>query len=85
MTRNSVTRKLKTTRRTRAPARSARVKRPDTLETLIAANAQALALPVHPAWKPGVKLNLRSLLVHAALVDEFALPDDTEPAPVFRA
>jgi hypothetical protein len=85
MTRKPVTRTLKTTRRTRTPARSARVKTPDTLETLIAANAQALALPVDPAWKPGVTLNLRSLFVHAALVDEFILPDDTEPAPVFRA
>jgi len=25
------------------------------------------------------------ILRYAALVEEFALPDDTEPAPVFRA
>ncbi len=52
---------------------------------LVAASAQALALPIEPAWHPGVKLNLQLILRHAALVDEFALPDETEPAPVFRA
>jgi hypothetical protein len=51
----------------------------------MAAYAEALALPLDPAWKAGVKLNLQSLLVHARLVDEFTLPDATEPAPVFRA
>jgi hypothetical protein len=55
------------------------------METLLAASAQALALPVDPAWRAGVKHNLQLILRYAALVEEFALPDDTEPAPVFRA
>ncbi len=49
------------------------------------AGAQALALPIDPAWRAGVKLNLQLLFRHATLVDEFALPDESEPAPVFRA
>ena len=55
------------------------------IETLVAASAQALALPVEPAWRAGVKRNLQVILEHAALVDQFSLPDDIEPAPVFRA
>lgn len=51
---------------------------------LIAASAQALALPLDPAWH-AVKLNLQLLFKHAALVDEFLLADEIEPAPVFRA
>jgi hypothetical protein len=42
-------------------------------------------LPIDPAWRAGVKLNLQLIFRYAALVDEFALPDETEPAPVFRA
>jgi hypothetical protein len=38
-----------------------------------------------PAWRAGVKLNLHLILTHAASVDQFSLPDDVEPAPVFRA
>jgi hypothetical protein len=30
-------------------------------------------------------MNLQVTLRHAALVGEFALPDDAEPAPVFEA
>jgi len=85
MTRKSMTGKVKTARRARKPARALRAKRPDAMAMLVAASAQALALPIEPAWHPGVKLNLQLILRHAALVDEFALPDETEPAPVFRA
>lgn len=49
------------------------------------ANAQTLALPIDPAWRPAITLNLRLLFKHAMMVDEFSLPNDTEPAPVFRA
>ena len=49
------------------------------------ASAQALGLTLDPAWQAGVKFNLQLILRHAALVDEFALPDDAEPAPVFHA
>jgi hypothetical protein len=52
---------------------------------LVTANAQALGLTLDPAWHDSVAFNLRLILRHAALVDEFALPDDAEPAPVFHA
>jgi hypothetical protein len=81
----SVTRGAKAARRTGAPARPLRAKKPDAMETLLAASAQALALPIDPAWRAGVKLNLQLIFRYAALVEEFALPDETEPAPVFRA
>ena len=38
-----------------------------------------------PEWLPAVKANLEVTLKHAATVAEFDLPDDAEPAPVFRA
>jgi hypothetical protein len=51
----------------------------------IAASARALALPVEPEWYPAVRSNLVVTWKLAALVAEFELPDDAEPAPVFRA
>ena len=33
----------------------------------------------------GLNFNLQLVLRHATLVDEFPLPDDAEPAPVFHA
>jgi hypothetical protein len=57
----------------------------DVIETLVAANAQALGLPLDPAWRESVKGNLQLILAHAGLVDQFTLPDEVEPAPVFRA
>lgn len=57
----------------------------DEIDALVAANAQALGLALDPRWRAGIAFNLRLILQHAALVDEFALPDDAEPAPVFHA
>jgi hypothetical protein len=57
----------------------------DTVDALVVASAQALGLTLDPSWQAGVTFNLQLILRHAALVDEFALPDDTEPAPVFQA
>jgi hypothetical protein len=78
-------------------AKSARAKRPrpvraaaktkpeNSVDALVAASAQALGLALDPAWHKSIAFNLRLILRHAALVDEFALPDDAEPAPVFHA
>jgi len=55
------------------------------LDDFIAAAAAALKLPLDPTWKPAVKANLEVTLKHAATVAEFPLPDDAEPAPVFKA
>ena len=57
----------------------------DPLDDYIDAVGQALALPIDDAWRPAVKANLEVSLRLARLVDEFALPDETEPASVFAA
>jgi hypothetical protein len=57
----------------------------DPLDDYVDAAAKALALPIDPAWKPAVKANLEFSLRIARLVDEFPLPDETEPASVFAA
>ena len=54
-------------------------------DDFITASARALALPVDPSWYPAVRTNLDVTWKLADLVAEFALPDDAEPAPVFRA
>jgi 1-carboxybiuret hydrolase subunit AtzG-like protein len=56
----------------------------DAMNSLGAASAQALGLTLDPSWETGVAFNLQLILRHAALVDEFPLPDDAEPAPIFR-
>ena len=56
----------------------------DNLEVLIAASARALALPVEPAWYPTIRSNLEVTFRLAALVADYPLLDDAEPAPVFR-
>jgi hypothetical protein len=57
----------------------------DPLDDYIDAVAKALALPVEDSWRPAVRANLEISLRLARLVDEFSLPDETEPASVFAA
>jgi hypothetical protein len=57
----------------------------DPLDNYIDAVGKALGLPIDDAWKPGVRANLQVSLRLARLVDEFPLPDETEPASVFAA
>jgi hypothetical protein len=57
----------------------------DPLNDYIDAVASALALPIDPAWKPAVRANLEVTFRLARLVDEFPLPDESEPASVFAA
>jgi hypothetical protein len=57
----------------------------DPLDDYITAAAAVLALPLDPAWRPAVRMHLDITLRLAGLVAEFELPDDAEPAPVFRA
>ena len=85
MTRKPISRKAKSARRARPPARPLRSRKPNDVSALAAAVVKALALPVEPAWHAGITFNLQLLLKHAALIDGFALPDESEPAPVFRA
>ena len=55
------------------------------LEQLIDAAAEALGVPLEPEWKPAVKANLAVTLRLGALVSELELPDEAEPALVFKA
>ncbi len=57
----------------------------DPLDDYIDAVAKALALPIEDGWRPAVRANLEISLRLARLVDEFSLPDETEPASVFAA
>ena len=57
----------------------------DPLDDFIDAVSKALALPVEEAWRPAVRANLEVSLRLGRMVDEFALPDETEPAPIFTA
>jgi len=57
----------------------------DDLDAWLDANAAVLGLPVAPEWRDSVRLHLRITRDHAQRVMEFTLPDDADPAPVFRA
>ena len=45
--------------------------------------AELIGLTLDPAHRPGVILNFGRIAEMAALVMEFPLPDDCEPAPVY--
>lgn len=68
----------------RIPAKANRPKI-DPLDAYVAAAAQALDLPLTAQYRPGVKMNLAVTMRMAAIVAAFPLPDEAEPAPVFRA
>ena len=57
----------------------------NNLDDFITATAVALDLTLEDAWKPAVKAHLDVTLRHAAVVVEFKLPEEVEPAPVFKA
>jgi len=53
-------------------------------EAYVDAAAALIGLPIDPAHRPGVVVNIARIAQMAALVMEFPLPDEAEPAPVFR-
>jgi hypothetical protein len=55
------------------------------LDPFIAAGARALDLKIDKTWLPAVRGHLEVTLRLGALVASFALPDETDPAPVFEA
>lgn len=57
---------------------------PDEPDRLTEA-AAVLGIAIDPAWLPSIAFHLDLSLRQAGLVAEFPLPDDTDPAPVFRA
>jgi hypothetical protein len=58
--------------------------KPFDVEALIDAVAPAMQLEIAEEHRPGVKQNLKTAAKMAALVDQVKLPDDAEPAPVYR-
>jgi hypothetical protein len=59
--------------------------RTNHLDAYIDSTAAALGIPIKAAWKPTIRANLDVTFRFAALVGEKGLPDDAEPAPVFKA
>ena len=66
-------------------AKPAKPAKPDPLDDFVTAAALSLDLPCAAAWRPGIKANVRVTLQLAALFQEFPLPDEAEPAAVFKA
>jgi hypothetical protein len=57
---------------------------PEELSAYVDETAKRVGLPIAPEHRPGVIQFTSVLLAQGALVMEFPLPDDVEPAPVFR-
>jgi len=53
-------------------------------QAYVDAAARLIGLPLDPAHRPGVIANLERIAQMAALVMEFRLPDEIEPAPVYE-
>jgi 1-carboxybiuret hydrolase subunit AtzG-like protein len=66
-------------------AKPATTAKPDPFDDFVVAAARSLGLPCPKAWQPGVKANVKVTLQLSALFQEFPLPDEAEPAPVFKA
>jgi Protein of unknown function (DUF4089) len=58
--------------------------RPFDAESYVDIAAALIGLPLDPAHRPGVILNVQRIAEMAELVMAFPLPEETEPAPVFR-
>lgn len=58
--------------------------KPFDAEALIEAMTPLLQLQIDGAYRAGVKQNLKTAAKMAALVEQVKLPDDAEPAPVYR-
>ena len=80
------TRKVRGGRKTRKVAKATKrlATLADPLGDFIAAAARALDLKIEKSWLLAVRANLRVTLRLGAMVADFALPDDAEPAPVFE-
>jgi hypothetical protein len=57
----------------------------EPLDDYIDAVSGVLGLPVEDAWKPTIRANLAVTLKMARMVDEFVLPDESEPASIYAA
>ena len=57
----------------------------DAVDGLIDAGTALLGIGIEPEWRDAIRLNLTTALRFAESVESFPLPDEAEPAPVFRA
>ena len=56
---------------------------PDEDAFMIAA-ASVLGIPLDPGWHDSIRFHLQLSLRMAVMVQAFDLPDQAEPAPVYR-
>jgi hypothetical protein len=56
----------------------------DHLDEMIVAMTRFLGLQIDDVWKPTIRANFQVTMRHAILVSEFKLPDEAEPAPIFK-
>jgi hypothetical protein len=54
-------------------------------DALIDTHAQWLGLTIDPAWRPAICQSLAAFTGAMHVVDGFPLPDEAEPAPVFKS
>ena len=57
----------------------------DDIDAWLDANAALLGIVVAPEWRDAVRLHMRITRDLAQRVMDFELPDEADPAPVFRA
>jgi hypothetical protein len=57
----------------------------DITDAWITSSAAMLGLPIETAWLPTIRANVEVTFRLAKLVDDFPLPDEAEPAPVYEA
>jgi hypothetical protein len=53
-------------------------------EAILSALLPATGIPMDPAWREAVATNLRVAAGIARALQDFPLPDEVEPAPVFE-
>ena len=56
----------------------------DDLDAFINAGTRLIGIVIRPEWREAIRLHLAVSLAHAQAVAEFPLPDEADPAPVFR-
>lgn len=56
----------------------------EALAALLDGGLAVQALPLEETLRPRVLMHLKTAVAMAALVTDFPLPDEAEPAPVYR-
>ena len=54
-------------------------------EDPVESGLRRLGITIAPEWLPAIRFHLDLSLAMGAMVAEFPLPDEADPAPVFRA